>query len=104
MAPCVQEIFRPQNRRAVGQTLSATGRAQDDPRLLRFHNGFCVQSDRSATDARRAGDRELARLTRALQTSLKSTTRALNPNTRLTRPPRSSLTSRATAAFWYPAP
>jgi hypothetical protein len=29
----------------------ATGRAQDDPRLLRFHNGFCPQSDWSATGA-----------------------------------------------------
>jgi hypothetical protein len=27
---------------ALFQTLPATGRAQDHPRLLRFYNGFCV--------------------------------------------------------------
>ena len=57
-----QEIFRPQNCGAVAQTLPATGRAQNDPRLLQFYNGFCVQSDRSAADAGRAGGRELTRL------------------------------------------
>ena len=35
---------------------------------------------------------------------IKVSTRALNPNTRLTRPPRSSLTPRVTAASWCPAP
>jgi hypothetical protein len=60
--PCLQEIFRSQNCSAVAQTLLATGRAQDDPRLLRFRNGFCLQSDRSATNASRAGDRKLTRL------------------------------------------
>jgi len=34
----------------------------DDPRLLLFSKGFWLQSDRSATDARRAGDRKLTRL------------------------------------------
>jgi hypothetical protein len=37
-------------------------------------------------------------------TSSKSATRALNPNTRLTRPPRSSLTPRVTVASWCLAP
>jgi hypothetical protein len=39
-------------------TKEATGRPQDGP----YYNGFCVQSDRSATDAWSAGDRELTRL------------------------------------------
>src|SRR5215468_3153900 len=43
----------------VAQTLLALGGAQDAPRLLLFHNEFCPQSDRSATDAGRAGDRKL---------------------------------------------
>src|SRR5215471_5300934 len=60
--PCIQEIFRPQNRGALAQAAPATSRAQDDLRLLRFHNGFCLQSDWSAIDARRAGERELTRL------------------------------------------
>src|SRR5215813_13966171 len=60
--PCIQEIFRPQNRGALAQAAPATSRAQDDLRLLRFHNGFCLQSDWSAIDARRAGERKLTRL------------------------------------------
>src|SRR5215813_2160714 len=60
--PCIQEIFRPQNRGALAQATPATSRAQDDLRLLRFHNGFCLQSDWSAIDARRAGERKLTRL------------------------------------------
>jgi hypothetical protein len=60
--PCIQEIFRPQNRGALAQAAPATSRAQDDLRLLRFHNGFCLQNDWSAIDARRAGERKLTRL------------------------------------------
>src|SRR5215471_18316633 len=54
--------FRPQNRGAVAQAAPATSRAQDDLGLLRFHNGFWLQSDWSATDARRVDDRKLTRL------------------------------------------
>src|SRR5499427_6356096 len=60
--PYIQEIFRPQNRGALAQAAPATSRAQDDLRLLRFHNGFCLQSDWSAIDARRAGERKFTRL------------------------------------------
>src|SRR5215467_2639685 len=53
--------FRPQNRGAVAQAAPATSRAQDDLGLLRFHNGFWLQSDWSATDARRVDDHKLTR-------------------------------------------
>jgi hypothetical protein len=62
MAPCLQEIFRPQNCGALAETLPATGRAQDNRRLFRFYGEFCLHSDRSASDASRAGERKLARL------------------------------------------
>ena len=55
---------------AVAQTLPATGREQNDPRLLQFYNGFCVQSDRSATDARRAGWPRIDVWTRALAAAI----------------------------------
>ena len=48
-------VFKPQNCGAVAQTLLATGRAPGIPDLLRFYNRFCLQRDRSVTDARRAG-------------------------------------------------
>jgi len=45
----------------LSRRLPATDRAQDDPRLLRFYNGFRIQSGRLATDTRRAGDRKWGR-------------------------------------------
>jgi hypothetical protein len=36
----LNKIFRPQNRGAVIQTLPATSSSEDDPRSLRFSNGF----------------------------------------------------------------
>jgi hypothetical protein len=36
----LNKIFRPQNRGAVIQTLPATNSSEDDPRSLRFSNGF----------------------------------------------------------------
>ena len=63
IAPVPKKIYyEPQNRGAVAQAAPATSRAQDDLRLLRFHNGFWLQNDWSATDARRVGDRKLTRL------------------------------------------
>src|SRR5215470_4714018 len=56
------EIFRPQNCGAVANTLHVTGRVENDPRLLRLYNRFCLQGDRSITTAERAADRKLARL------------------------------------------
>jgi len=56
------EIFRPQNWGAVANTLHVTGRVEDDPRLLRLYNRFCLQGDRSITTGERAADRKLARL------------------------------------------
>jgi hypothetical protein len=40
-APLIsKKWFRPENSFAVAQTLPATGRARNNPSLLRFHNGF----------------------------------------------------------------
>jgi hypothetical protein len=36
----LNKILRPQNRGAVIQTLAATTSSEDDPRSLRFSNGF----------------------------------------------------------------
>jgi NADH dehydrogenase FAD-containing subunit len=36
----LNKIFRPQNHHAVIQTLPATSSSEDDPRSLRFSNGF----------------------------------------------------------------
>jgi hypothetical protein len=47
---------------AVCPNVASDKLSADDPRLLLFSKGFCLQSDRSATDARRAGDRKLTRL------------------------------------------
>ena len=58
----LQEIFRPQNCGAVCPNVASDKLSADDPRLLLFSKGFWLQSGRSTTDARRAGDRKLTRL------------------------------------------
>ena len=51
-------------RRGFWHALAGTGRAEDDPKLSRFYNGFYLQEDRSTTYAERAADCKLARLVR----------------------------------------
>ena len=54
--------FRSRNCGAAANTLRATGQVGDDPGLSRFYNEFCLQRDRSTTNAERAADCKMARL------------------------------------------
>src|SRR5215472_15456756 len=56
--PC----FTPQNCGAVSRYSARPGRVLTIARLPRFYNKFCLQSDRSTTNAERAADLKLARL------------------------------------------
>ena len=52
-------VFRPQNCGAVSQMFRATGRMLTIARVPRFYNKFCLQTDRSTTNAERAADRKI---------------------------------------------
>src|SRR6266566_2072177 len=62
----------PLNCGAVCPNVASDKLRADDPRLLLLSKGFWLQSDRSATDARRAGDRKLTRLVSAAVASIVS--------------------------------
>jgi DNA invertase Pin-like site-specific DNA recombinase len=86
-------LFRPQNCGAVAPTLLAIGRAQGSSELLRLHNGFCLQNDRSTTNAGRAADRKLARLRRRSAHLIRARTsegreRAKARGVKMGRPPK----------------
>src|SRR5262249_48393189 len=70
--PC----FRPQNCGAVSRYSARPGRVLTISRLPRFYNKFCLQSDRSTTNAERAADLKLARF-------------GVNPQSRFSIVPRS---------------
>jgi hypothetical protein len=55
-------VFQTAKLRRGVQMLRATRPTADAARLSRFYNQFCLQSARSTTNAKRAGDPKLARL------------------------------------------